>query len=216
MKKVIKTICNALLVILVVLVVSITIMAKQGKSVLGYKMLIVLSDSMSKTTFSAGDLIFVKHIEPTSLEVGDIVSYYSRNEDNYGEIITHKIRKKEKNGYVTYGTTTNVDDSLLVTYDMVYGKYQFSIPKVGKAIYFLKSKNGFMCLVFIPLIGVILYEIVKVISLCKGYKVQRDLEIQEDKKLLEHYKKENERLMNQLEIMSQKIDNRIDDDLTII
>lgn len=36
-----------------------------------------------------------------------------------------------------------------------------------------------MCLVFIPLIGVILYEIVKVISLCKGYKVQRDLEILE-------------------------------------
>ena len=96
-------------------IVSVTTFDRSDRDLFGYKAFIVLSDSMSKTDFSAGDLVLVKQVDPTSLQEGDIISYTSENEENYGETVTHKIRKKtvSENGdpvFVTYGTTTDTDD----------------------------------------------------------------------------------------------------------
>ena len=48
---------------------------------------------MSKTDFGAGDLVLVKEVDPSTLKEGDIIAYTSQNTSNYGETVTHKIRK---------------------------------------------------------------------------------------------------------------------------
>lgn len=157
MKKTLKVVKNIFVWLIVILavcmmvftVVSTTMFDKSDRDLFGYKAFIVLSDSMSKTDFSAGDLVLVKEVDPSTLEAGDIVAYVSQNTDNYGEIVTHKIRSitydaAGEPGLVTYGTTTGIDDEMIVTYDRVVGKYQTSIPKIGTFFQFLKTTPGYI------------------------------------------------------------------------
>ena len=67
-----KYVCLGLLVtfaisMMVFTIVSVNTFNRNDRSILGYRIYIVMSDSMRKTDFSAGDLIFVKKVEPASL-----------------------------------------------------------------------------------------------------------------------------------------------------
>ena len=114
-------------------IVSVTTFDRADRNLFGYKAFIVLSDSMSKTDFNAGDLVLVKEVDPSTLKEGDIIAYTSQNTSNYGETVTHKIRKLTTDangepGFITYGTTTDTDDETVVTYPYVLGKYRSHIP----------------------------------------------------------------------------------------
>ena len=109
---------------------------RADRSLFGYKAFIVLTDSMAKTDFAAGDLVLVKEVDPDTLKPGDIISYISRDPQNNGKTVTHKIRQRTTDaygapGFITYGTTTDINDDTVVTYPNVLGKYQGRIPKVG-------------------------------------------------------------------------------------
>lgn len=45
-------------------VISVSTFDRADRNLFGYKAFIVLSDSMSKTDFSAGDLVLVKEVDP--------------------------------------------------------------------------------------------------------------------------------------------------------
>ena len=125
-------------------IVSVSTFDRADRNLFGYKAFIVLSDSMSKTDFGAGDLVLIKEVDPSTLKEGDIIAYTSQNTSNYGETVTHKIRKLTTDangepGFVTYGTTTDTDDETVVTYPYVLGKYSSHIPKLGTFFRFLKS-----------------------------------------------------------------------------
>lgn len=118
-------------------VVSVTTFDRVDRSIFGYKAFIVLSDSMSATDFDSGDVVFVKQTDVRTLQPGDIIAFQSADSDNYGEVVTHKIRRITKDAegqlaFVTYGTTTNSDDKTPVSRDFVIGKYQFRLPGVGR------------------------------------------------------------------------------------
>ena len=127
-KKILVTLVFLVAVAMMVFtIVSVTTFDRTDRNLFGYKAFIVLSDSMSKTDFKAGDLILVKEVDPSTLQAGDIISYESTNTDNYGEVVTHKIRslttdENGQPGFITYGTTTDTDDQNVVTYPYVLGK----------------------------------------------------------------------------------------------
>ena len=64
-------------------VVSVATFDRADRNLFGYKAFIVLSDSMSKTNFNAGDLVLVKAVDPATLREGDIIAYTSQNSANY-------------------------------------------------------------------------------------------------------------------------------------
>ena len=139
--------------------VSVNTFNRQDRNLFGYKAFIVLSDSMSATDFDAGDLALVKDVDPSTLVEGDIIAYVSNDTNNYGEVVTHKIRSVNPDGtFTTYGTTTNTDDPLPVSYEQVIGKYQNNIPKVGSFFNFLKTVPGYICCIFIPFVLLILIQ----------------------------------------------------------
>lgn len=118
-------------------VVSVNTFDRSDRSLFGFKAFIVLSDSMSKTDFDAGDLVLVKEVDPSTLKEGDIIAYTSQNTSNYGETVTHKIRKLTTDangepGFITYGTTTDTDDETVVTYPYVLGKYSSHMMQPAK------------------------------------------------------------------------------------
>ncbi len=205
---IIKNIFVWLMVALAVCMMIFTIVAvntfdRSDRSLFGYKAFIVLSDSMSKTDFSAGDLVLIKDVDPSTLKEGDIISYTSQNTSNYGETVTHKIRKLTTDaqgdpGFITYGTTTDTDDEIVVTYPYVLGKYQTHIPKVGTFFQFLKTTPGYIVCILIPFLILILMQGIDCINLFRRYKKEQIEQMNEERAKIEEERAEAQKMMAEL------------------
>lgn len=218
MKKVGKVIVNILMWILILLAVCMMIFTivstrtfnNRSRTLFGYNAFIVLSDSMSKTDFSAGDVVLVKETDPATLKAGDIIAYESQNTDNYGAVVTHKIRKLTTDangnpGFITYGTTTNTNDETVVTYANVIGKYEKRIPKAGKFFQFLKTTPGYILCIFIPFFILILIQVLHSIRLFRIYKKEQMEEIQKERTSLEAERAESKKIYNELQELKTKL-----------
>lgn len=191
--------------------ISVATFDRTDRSLFGMKAFIVLSDSMSKTDFSAGDLVFVKEVDPATLAEGDIISYISQNTANYGETVTHKIRRvttdaKGNPGFVTYGTTTDTDDETIVTYPFVIGKYKGHIPKIGRFFQFLKTTPGYIVCILIPFLVLILFEGAQCIRLFRKYKAEQQAALNAEREKLEADKAETARMLEELRAMQAKLE----------
>ena len=192
-------------------IVSVTTFDRSDRSLFGYKAFIVLSDSMSKTDFSAGDLVLVKEVDPTTLQEGDIIAYTSQNTENYGEVVTHKIRTLTTDatgepGFITYGTTTDTDDETVVTYPYVIGKYSSAIPKVGTFFQFLKTTPGYILCILMPFLLLILLEVIRSIRLFRRYKAEQQAELQAERAQVEADRAETQRMMQELLAMKAQME----------
>ena len=211
MKKVLNIIKNIFVWLMVALaacmmiftVVSVNTFDRSDRSLFGFKAFIVLSDSMSKTDFDAGDLVLVKEVDPATLKEGDIIAYTSQNTSNYGETVTHKIRKLTTDasgepGFITYGTTTDTDDETVVTYPYVLGKYKTNIPKVGRFFMFLKTTPGYIVCILIPFLLLILIQGLNCIKLFRRYKLEQMAEMREERAKIEEERAESQKMMAEL------------------
>ena len=184
-------------------IISVSTFDQPDRNLFGYKPLIVLSDSMSKTDFDAGDLVLIKETDPSTLKEGDIIAYTSTGTDNYGETVTHKIRSLTTDangnpGFITYGTTTNTDDETVVTYDYVLGKYETHIPKAGTFFQFLKTTPGYICCIFIPFMLLILIHLTDSIRLFRQYKAEQKAELQAERDEIAKERAESQKMMEEL------------------
>ena len=191
-------------------IVSVNTFDRNDRSLFGFRCYIVLSDSMSATDFDAGDLVLVKEVDPTTLQAGDIIAYQSQNSENYGQTVTHKIRAKTTDangnpGFITYGTTTGVDDETVVTYPFILGKYQVALPKVGTFFQFLKTPQGYIVCILIPFLLLIIYQGLNCVKIFKMYKAEQLAELQAEKDALEAQRKQSEEMMAQLLAMQQQM-----------
>lgn len=191
-------------------VVSVSVFDRADRSLFGYKAFVVLSDSMSKTDFSAGDLVLVKDVDAATLKEGDIIAYISQNTANYGETVTHKIRSLTTDangnpGFITYGTTTDTDDETVVTYPYVIGKYAAKITGVGKFFEFLKSTPGYIVCILTPFLLLIVAEGIHCIRLFKRYKSEQQAEINAEREKLAAEKAEMQKMMQELLTMKSQL-----------
>lgn len=191
-------------------IVSVRTFDRSDRSLFGYKAFVVLSNSMSKTDFDAGDLALVKEVDPATLKEGDIIAYQSTNTENYGETVTHKIRKlttdAEGNpGFITYGTTTDTDDANVVTYAFVLGKYQTHIPNVGTFFQFLKTTPGYIICIFLPFLLLIMIQGVNSIKLFRRYKAEQMADMKAERDALEAERLKSQEMMAELLRMREQM-----------
>lgn len=194
-------------------VISCTTFNRNDRSLFGFKMYIVNTDSMAATDFNAGSLILVKEVDPSTLKEGDIITFMSQDTDSFGETITHKIRKlttdAEGNpGFITYGTTTNTDDQTIVTYPYVLGKYQSHVPGLGTFFNFLKTTPGYFVCIFTPFMLIILYEGIKFFNLFRRYKKEQMEEMQAEKDKIEAEKAENAKMLEELKALKAQLEGQ--------
>ena len=192
-------------------VISVTTFNRNDRSLFGYKMYIVNSDSMAATDFKAGSLIFVKDVKPSTLKEGDIITFMSQDTASFGQTVTHKIRKlttdAEGNpGFITYGTTTGIDDETIVTYPYVLGQYQGHIAGLGTFFNFLKTTPGYFVCIFIPFMLIILYEGIKFFNLFRKYKNDQLKQMQEEKDKIEAQRIENEKILAELQALKAQLE----------
>ena len=195
-------------------VVSVTTFNRNDRALFGYKMYIVNSDSMAKTDFNAGDLIFAKEVDPSTLKEGDIITYMSQNTASFGETVTHKIRKvttdAEGNaGFITYGTTTGKDDETIVTYPYVLGKYQGKIAGLGTFFNFLKTPPGYFVCIFTPFMLIIVYEGVKFFNLFRRYKKEQLEEMEAERAKIEEERAANAKMLEELQALKAQLGEKV-------
>lgn len=194
-------------------VVSVTTFNRSDRNLFGYRVYIVNTDSMSATDFNAGDLIFVKETDPSTLNEGDVISYISQNSDSFGETITHKIRRKTTDaegnaGFVTYGTTTDTDDETVVTYPYILGKYEGRLPSLGHFFNFLKTTQGYIVCILIPFVLLILYQGLNCVRLFRRYKKEQTEELAEEKKRIEEERLENAKMLEELQALKAQLESQ--------
>lgn len=216
--KIIKTTLVWLVVLLAVsmmifTVISATTFNRNDRSLFGYKMYIVNSDSMAATDFKAGSLIFVKEVKPSTLKEGDIITFMSQNTSSFGETVTHKIRKlttdAEGNpGFITYGTTTNTNDETIVTYTYILGKYQGHIAGLGHFFNFLKTTPGYFVCIFTPFMLIIIYEGVKFFNLFRRYRREQMEEMQEERDKIEAEREANAKMLEELQALKAQLEKQ--------
>ena len=173
-----------MIVMVIFTIFSVKTSDKYGSTFMGYKLFIVLSDSMSETDknadldihFNAGDIVITKELtgeEKYTLKEGDVISFISSNRDSYDKVITHMIREVKHDsqgkviGYTTYGTATDTDDEALAKADNVLGKYVYSIPKIGELFLFVKTPAGYLSCIFTPFVILICWYALKIMRLLK-------------------------------------------------
>ena len=183
--------------------ISVRMFDQTDRNLFGFKFFVVTSDSMKKTDFDAGDLVVSKKVDPKTLQPGDIITFVSQGTENFGEVVTHKIRRlttdaNGRPGFVTYGTTSDSDDPTVVTYEYIVGKYVESIPNVGSFFLFLKTTPGYISCILIPFLILILSQGLNTVYLFRKYRKAQMAEIDAEKAKIEEERLESQRMMKEL------------------
>ncbi len=159
--KAFKKIWNIATTVVVVLVVLAAILLV-GVRFVGYRVYTVLSGSM-EPTYHVGSLIYVKEVDPLTLQTGDVITYMVNEET----VVTHRIvgimPDENEAGVVrfrTKGDANNSEDGTLVHSQNVIGTPVLTVPEIGYAVDYIQHPPGMyfgiagaallLVLVFVP------------------------------------------------------------------
>ena len=125
--------------VLVVLIVLCAVFL-MGTRLIGYRVYSVISGSM-EPELSVGDLLYVRPVDPTEIEVGDDISFVL-NEDLV--VATHRVVRidAEKQHIYTKGIANEIEDSDPVHFKNVIGVVDFNIPLLGYVSDYIQSSPG--------------------------------------------------------------------------
>lgn len=115
-----------------------------GVRLFGLQVYTVLSGSM-EPAYKTGSLIYVKHIEPSELEVGDVITFKLSENTTATHRIIEIVSNEEKGNNISFktkGDANNIPDSSLVDTDSVIGTPIFTIPYLGYIANFIQKPPG--------------------------------------------------------------------------
>ena len=134
-----KKIWNFISTVSVVLIVFCAIFL-MGSRLMGFRVFNVISGSM-EPTYSVGDLIYVREIDPNDIEVGTAITFVL-NEDLV--VATHRVVEvdAENQYFYTKGDANDTVDSAPVHFNNVIGVPKFSVPILGYVSDFIQNPPG--------------------------------------------------------------------------
>ena len=139
MKKTMKKIGSIASTVLVVVMVLCAVFL-MGSRLLGFQVFTVISGSM-EPTYSVGDLIYVKKVDPNTIKVGDPITFIL-NENLV--VATHRVISVDADNqrFYTQGDANETPDASPVHFKNVIGVPQFSIPLLGYVSDFIQNPPG--------------------------------------------------------------------------
>jgi signal peptidase I len=117
-----------------------------------------ISNSMGPL-IEVGSVVVVKSQD--SYQVGDIISYYARINDQV-TVVTHRITAIGGNVYITKGDANNISDRELVRPRLIVGKVIKIIPHLGYLLNFAKSSSGKIISIILPAVFILIIELRKI------------------------------------------------------
>ena len=167
MPKKMKKIWDAVTTGLVALVVLLAVFL-MGSRLLGMQVFNVISGSM-EPTYSIGDLLYVKEVDPDSVKVGDPITFVL-NEDLV--VATHRVVAVdyENREFTTKGDANENEDAAPVHFNNLVGIPVFAVPLLGYVSAYIQSPPGmYVAIAF----GVVLLAVVFLPDLMKKKPEQK-------------------------------------------
>lgn len=205
----VNIILTALMISLAAFAAFIMVNAARGRavSVFGKSILNVVTGSM-EPTLHEGDYIITKKVSPESLKKNDIISFYSRQEDIKGRLVTHRIIEACDDGsFITKGDANEIADTVPVRAEDIVGKYTGRARVFEIISSFADLKKLIMLFVIIPLALVSLYEVKTLAKLFVESKVEEKLSSQEEREKLirQEIEKQKQLLYKQAEENKEEV-----------
>jgi len=153
----VKKLINIVSTVLVVLMTLCAVFL-MGSRIVGFRCFNIISPSMAPL-YNVGDLIYVKEVDPSTVEVGDVITFVA-NEDLI--VGTHRVTRIDEANqrFYTKGDANEVEDGSPVHFNNLIGVPRFSIPLLGYVSAFIQNPPGtyitlgvglvLIALVFVP------------------------------------------------------------------
>ena len=142
------------------------------------------SESWSITTgsmrpsYDTDTLILVKKTDPSQIQVGDVISFYSADPALDGAVNTHRVIAIEEDGtewkYTTQGDANNIPDQYGTDSEALIGKVVASSLVLGKLARLVANPLVFIPVILIPLAVILISNLVRTIRLAG--KIAKDEE----------------------------------------
>ncbi|WP_297077449.1 signal peptidase I [uncultured Enterococcus sp.] len=144
-------------------------MQQQDRSVGGYRLFGVLTDSMiapgntlKEGGFRSGDIVITKEVDPGKLKVGDVVTFRLTPIDGQSEetnFLTHRIIKltPQENGQIQVTTQgdANRSSDQPINADKIVGKEVFRIPAIGGWLLFIRGHLLLSLMVLVAVLALV-------------------------------------------------------------
>ncbi len=116
------------------------------------------------------DVVIAVDQDVSKIKVGDIITFISTWEVNFGYTVTHRVVgiAKTENGEIqltTKGDNNQSADGGVVTQKNLVGKVVGRLPQLGRLQFFLATKMGWFLVVFIPAVIIIIVDAMKIFKL---------------------------------------------------
>lgn len=162
----IAAICLIAMSIFVLLTVVLT-PAGQVPQVMGFSVLRVLTGSM-KPEIPADSMLLIQKADAASLQVGDVISFFSPDPSLNGALNTHRIVDiAEADGslqFTTKGDANLIEDQYPVDESRVVGKVIFVSTRLGKLLRLISNPLVFGVAVLVPLVLILVGNLVSALK----------------------------------------------------
>lgn len=167
--KILNVICSLIKVAIVVFLMGFVVVVFLQRfsdnkiSFFKYRMFTVVSGSM-RPKYDIGDVLISKEVKPSTIKVGDAISYEDVKNDLKGKVITHEvisIQKDENDKYLfrAKGLTNLVEDPI-VSEEQLYGIVIYKSFILSMIYKIIATKIGFYLFIIIPLLYIIASEVI--------------------------------------------------------
>ena len=138
----------------------------------------IVSPSMVPAINVLDVVVTMRVNSPEDLEKGDIITFNSTDYRYSGVLVTHRIVDIEETSsgeylFTTKGDNNNTPDSSRISFNEIYGRVLFRIPKIGYIQYFLSNAYGWIIAIVIPCVGIITFDIIKLVKTTKSGKKRK-------------------------------------------
>lgn len=159
-------ICAVILLLGFVLVVCMQRFSNNRMSFFKYRMFTVVSGSM-EPKYKIGDVLISKEVDPSTIKVGDTISYLGVRGDFRDKVITHQVIgiEKDSNGdriFRARGLNNLVEDPEVME-EQLYGVVIYKVLILSFLYRIVSTNIGFYAFIIIPLMYIIGYEIISVL-----------------------------------------------------
>lgn len=167
--KLLKVIMNIIKVTIGVMLVGFVIVVclqrftDNKMSFFNYRMFTVISGSM-EPKYKIGDVLISKKVDPSTIKVGDAISYLGTRGDFKDKVITHQVVKiqTDENGKYLFRAKglTNIVEDPTVTEEQLYGVVKYK-PLILSLIYkIVNTRIGFYLFIIIPFLYIMISEVI--------------------------------------------------------
>lgn len=155
----------------VIWVVAIALLLASAVLALASKSTYIVTTGSMTPAIEPGDALFVRSTRPSSLQVGDVITF---RVPDHSEIVTHRIYAIDDDGFQTKGDFNSDPDPWHVAADQVIGEVRLVIPNVGLYLSHIRSSGTGFLLVTVPLVLLLIFQSRVVVTEWKKWRATNE------------------------------------------